>query len=81
MAETKATVLIRGDLADLDPARYDDAIADLDRLEGVDGGHLVRTEVDTVEGERAWMYVAGPLVADRLGPMTRLEHGDWLALA
>ena len=81
VAEPTSTTLVRGDVADLDPARYDTAMADLDLLEDVDGGHLVRVEIDTVEGERAWMYVAGPLVADLLGPATRLDHGDWLAVA
>jgi gamma-glutamylcyclotransferase (GGCT)/AIG2-like uncharacterized protein YtfP len=76
-----STTLVRGDVADLDPARYDAAMANLDLLEDVDGGHLVRVAVDTVEGARAWLYVAGPLVADLLGPGTRLDHGDWLAVA
>ena len=75
------TTHVRGDVADLDPARIDDAMAALDLLEDVDGGHLVRVEVELVDGERAWMYIAGPLVADLLGPATLVEHGDWLAVA
>jgi gamma-glutamylcyclotransferase (GGCT)/AIG2-like uncharacterized protein YtfP len=71
---------VAGDVADLDDARYDDAMAKLDELEGIDLGHLVRAEVELVSGERAWVYLAGPLVADALGPATRLDHGDWLAV-
>ena len=76
-----ATTLVRGDVADLDPARYDDAIAALDVLEDTARGHLIRVEVELVDGDRAWMYVAGPLVADLLGPHTSVGHGDWLSVA
>lgn len=60
-----------GDLADVP----DDALAHLDVLEDVAGGHYVRVEVPL-----GWTYVAGPRVAERLGPSTLVDHGDWLAL-
>ena len=81
VADATATTPIDGDLADLDPARYDDALAELDGLEDVAGGHLVRVEVELVGGERAWVYVAGPLVDGLLGPTTAVGHGDWLAVS
>jgi periplasmic divalent cation tolerance protein len=72
--------VVVGDVADVDPDRYDDAMAALDELEGVDIGHLVRVEVELVGGEPAWAYVAGPLVADALGPDTHVVRGDWLSV-
>ena len=80
VADPGATTLIEGDVADLDPDRYDAAMAELDVLEDVAGGHLVRAEVDLVGGERAWVYRAGPLVDGLLGPATEVGHGDWLAV-
>jgi periplasmic divalent cation tolerance protein len=79
--DPSSPTLVHGDVADLDPARIDGALAALDLLEDVDGGHLIRVEAELVGGERAWMYVAGPLVEDLLGPDTRLDHGDWLSVA
>ncbi len=73
------TGVVTGEVAELDPARSDDALAALDELEGVDVGHLERAAVTLHDGARAWVYVAGPLVRDRLGPATAVEHGDWLA--
>jgi gamma-glutamylcyclotransferase (GGCT)/AIG2-like uncharacterized protein YtfP len=72
--------VVVGDLADLDPAREDEAMANLDELEGVDVGHLERATATLDDGQRALLYVAGPLVLDRLGPATLVEHGDWLRL-
>jgi gamma-glutamylcyclotransferase (GGCT)/AIG2-like uncharacterized protein YtfP len=81
VADPTMTAGVAGELADLDPDRLGDAIHELDLLEDVDGGHYVRVEVAVVGGERAWVYVAGPLVADALGPGTAVGHGDWLRVA
>ena len=62
------------------PARHDEAMAALDRLEDTADGQLVRVEVELVGGERAWVYVAGPRVDGRLGPSTAVGHGDWLSV-
>lgn len=67
-----------GDVALLADAR---AVAALDELEDVAGGHYERNEVSLVDGARAWTYVAGRLVAGRLGPDTVVAHGDWLRVA
>lgn len=67
-----------GDVADLADTR---ALAALDELEGVADGHYERIEICLPDGERAWTYVAGPLVADRLGPQSLVGHGDWLRVA
>lgn len=73
-----------GDIADLDPARYDAALRTLDVLEGTAHGHYLRVTapVVTLDGveEEAWLWVAGERVASRLGPHTLVDHGDWLAL-
>lgn len=71
--------VVVGDLADLDGRRAREALAALDRLEDVEGGHYVRVEVVTTGRERAWMWVAGPLVRHRLVPSSVVGHGDWLA--
>lgn len=68
-----------GDVAVLDGVRYDDALAELDRLEGVDCGHYRRVAVDLDGGERAWVWLAGAAVAARLGEPTLVVGGDWLA--
>lgn len=81
VADPAAAGAVRGDLADLRPDRRGDAIHELDLLEDTDGGHYVRVEVTLVGGERALTYVAGPLVADALGPATLVDHGDWLRVA
>ena len=72
---------VTGDVATLDPARLDAAMEKLDELEAVDIGQLTRVVVTVDDGERAWMYVAGPLVTPHLGPHTLVDHGDWLRVA
>ena len=74
-----------GDLATLDPARYDAALARLDELEDVAGRHYDRVEVTVMTrgagtaAARAWVWVAGPRVAAALGPTTVVASGDFLA--
>ena len=70
-----------GDVAPLDPARYDEAMARLDELEDVAGGHYLKVRVRLHGGEEAWVYVAGPRVAAALGATTLVDHGDWLLVA
>lgn len=70
-----------GDVADLLADRYEDAMARLDELEDVAGGHYLKERVALVGGEAAWVYVAGPRVASALGAATVVDHGDWLAVA
>jgi gamma-glutamylcyclotransferase (GGCT)/AIG2-like uncharacterized protein YtfP len=67
-----------GELADLEPALAEDALAVLDAFEGVEDGWYGRAEVAVAGGERAWAWVAGERVAPCLGPDTRVDHGDWL---
>jgi gamma-glutamylcyclotransferase (GGCT)/AIG2-like uncharacterized protein YtfP len=70
-----------GDIADLDPARYDAALRTLDVLEGTVHGHYLRVTARVAGGEEVWLWVAGERVAANLGPDTTLvEHGDWLAV-
>ena len=73
--------VVEGHVADLDPSRYDAALAKLDELEQVDRRHYDRVTVTLVGGERAWAWVAGPGVAVGLGAPTLVGHGDWLRLA
>ena len=72
--------VVMGAVADLDPDLVGDALVELDVLEDTDGGHYVRVQVDLVGGERAWTYVAGPLVADALDASTAVQHGDFLRI-
>jgi len=72
---------VAGDVADFDPVRLGEAMAALDELEDVEGGHYLRVEVTLAGGDRAWAYVAGPLVVDRLSARTVVGHGDWLSVA
>ena len=70
-------------IADLDPARYDDAAGrTLDVLEGTAHGHYLRVDGRARRtARRSWLWVAGERVAAHLGPDTTLvEHGDWLAV-
>ena len=76
VAEAGATV--RGHLARLAAATYAEGLARLDRLEDVETRHYDRVAV-VVGGVAAWLYVAGPAVAARLGPATVVPGGDWLA--
>jgi len=66
---------VDGDVAELSGAA---ALAALDRLEDVDGGHYARVELPLDDGTPAWVWVAGARVAARLGSATRVAHGDWL---
>lgn len=68
-----------GEVADLAPDRYDEALATLDVLEGTAEGHYLRVTARVAGGEEVWLWVAGEEVARRLGPHTLVDHGDWLA--
>jgi gamma-glutamylcyclotransferase (GGCT)/AIG2-like uncharacterized protein YtfP len=70
----------RGELARLDPARYDEGLMRLDELEDIDDRHYDRVVVE-VGGEPAFVYVAGPRIAARLGAGTEIPSGDWLDAA
>jgi periplasmic divalent cation tolerance protein len=70
-----------GDVAELDRARADAAMARLDELEDVAGRHYDKVAVTLADGTRSWVYVAGPRVAARLGAATVVDHGDCLLVA
>jgi gamma-glutamylcyclotransferase (GGCT)/AIG2-like uncharacterized protein YtfP len=73
--------VVEGHVADLDPLRYDAAMAKLDELEQVHRRHYDRVKVTLVGGEQAWAWVAGPRIAAELGAATLVAHGDWLRRA
>lgn len=82
--------VVVGDLIFIDPDHYDEVLASLDRLEGYRPGswhsHYERTAVvvhhagpdGTEMTSVAWVYLAGPSVAERLAPAERIVSGDWL---
>ena len=67
-----------GDLADLDPARYDAALERLDELEGTHTGHYRRVVVTTDAGEEAWAWLAGDDLTSAVDGSTLVVSGDWL---
>ncbi len=74
---------VAGELAALDPERYDAGLSRLDELEDVERRHYdrVRVDVRTELGvEAAWVWVAGPSVAAALGSATRVAAGDFLTV-
>lgn len=71
---------VAGELAQLDPRVYDEALERLDTLEDVRGRHYDRTEV-VIGDDRALLYVAGPIVAAELGDDTVVDSGDWTTWA
>jgi periplasmic divalent cation tolerance protein len=73
---TSGSVL--GDIADLDAARYDEALARLDVLEGTADDEYRRVIAEVTSGEKVWLWVAGPVIAAALGGRTLVAHGDWL---
>ena len=80
-----------GTLIFVAPERYDEVLADLDRLEGYRPGgtwsHYDREArpvryVGDDGGEAttvAWVYLAGREARSRLRPSERITGGDWLA--
>lgn len=81
VASAEPDASVRGDVAALDADRYDAAMARLDELEDVAGRHYDKVRVTLADGTDAWVYVAGPRVAARLGHATLVDHGDWLLVA
>lgn len=80
--------VVRGELVTADPDRYGQLLGTLDRLEEYvpgDAGNLyerVARDVTREDGTsvRAWVYVAGPVVAAGLRARGKLiEGGDWRA--
>ena len=76
VADAARTVI--GDLADLDPARYDDTLELLDEFEGTHAGHYRRVVVTTEGGEEAWAWLAGDDLTAATGRETLVPSGDWL---
>ena len=54
-----------------------------DRYENVDGGLYIRTTVDVEfkrgKTEKAWIYVAGPLLWEKSKTFTEVPDADWLS--
>lgn len=76
VAASDAAVL--GDLADLDPDRYESILALLDEFDGTHAGHYRRTVVVTDDGQEAWVWLAGDELAAGVDESTLVPSGDWL---
>ena len=54
-----------------------------DRYENVDGGLYIRTtakiEFEKKKNEKAWIYVAGPLLWEKSKTFTEVPDADWLS--
>lgn len=72
-----ATSAVVGDLADLDPDRYDEILAILDDFEGTHAGHYRRVVVVTEAGEEAWAWLAGDDLSASVDGTTLVPSGDW----
>lgn len=70
--------VVTGDLADLDPDRYESTLALLDEFEGTHDGHYRRVVVTTDAGEEAWAWLAGDDRTADVGAATLVPSGDWL---
>ncbi|MEU2334620.1 gamma-glutamylcyclotransferase family protein [Streptomyces sp. NPDC006654] len=88
VAEPGGTGLVSGELVTARPESYDRLLQELDALEeyvpGDPASLYVRVEREAVRlrdgaALRAWVYVAGPAVAERLRARgRRIDGGDWL---
>lgn len=78
VAAGEASVVV-GDLADLDPARYDATLELLDEFEGTHAGHYRRVVVTTSAGDEAWAWLAGDDLSASIDDSTHVASGDWLA--
>lgn len=70
--------VVIGDLADLDPDRYDEILELLDEFEGTHEGHYRRVGVVTAAGESAWAWLAGDDLTAGVDASTLVASGDWL---
>jgi len=70
--------VVLGDLADLDPARYDATLELLDEFEGTHAGHYRRVVLTTEAGEEAWAWLAGDDLTASVDDTTVVASGDWL---
>lgn len=70
--------VVVGDLAELDPERYDAILVQLDEFEGTHAGHYRRVVVVTEEGEEAWAWLAGDDLTAAVDGSTLVPSGDWL---
>ena len=70
--------VVIGDLADLDPGRYDSILDLLDEFEGTHAGHYRRSVVTTDGGEEAWAWLAGDDLTAAVDASTLVPGGDWL---
>ena len=54
-----------------------------DSYENIDGGLYIRTttdvNLDNGKTEKAWIYVAGPLLWENSKTFTEVPDGDWLS--
>ena len=55
-----------------------------DNYENIDGGLFIRTTTDVVfdngKKEKAWIYVAGPLLWQNSETFTEIPDGDWYSI-
>lgn len=73
-----ADTVVVGDLADVDPARYDATLEVLDEFEGTHTGHYRRVVVTLESGEEAWAWLAGDDLRGSVDGATLVASGDWL---
>ena len=61
----------------------DEDLSMYDRYENVDGGLYIRTTVEVTlpdkEKEKAWIYVAGPLLWQKSSSFTEVPDQDWFS--
>ena len=61
----------------------EDDLSYYDQYENIDGGLYIRTtaEIDLDSGnkEKAWVYVAGPLLWENSKTFTEVPDGDWFS--
>jgi gamma-glutamylcyclotransferase (GGCT)/AIG2-like uncharacterized protein YtfP len=61
----------------------EDDLSYYDRYENIDGGLYIRTtaevNLDSGKKEKAWVYVAGPLLWENSQTFTEVPDGDWFS--
>ena len=72
----------KGAVVELMDVEHEDLLM-YDRYENVDGGLYIRTTVDVTlpdkTKEKAWIYVAGPLLWQKSSSFTEVPDQDWFS--